>query len=321
MSNFGGPGGLGGSGPVGERPASLPGPGGPAAPGAGAQANFKIQGGTGGNPVPAARNVGPAGGSAGHQAYLDPRSAHATFGPIRWDTDIPVGTGVFLDGSQVPRHWIPDTLPQRVRQFGFLPDVSNWLPGDLILVSATRLSLAHVFQRITNWVTIRTQQKGGFHLKDARWQHAAVYLDGYTICEALPFEGVRCSSLMKYVGRHLIRVRRDPSLSADDQFRIALDSLKRLRLRYDYFALARILWRAFTGFLSRSLDQDWRRDNAFHCSRHYLLAYTGVTGKLLNKVSPDQSVPADLSAAGELQDVGELRWLQISTATPVNPPP
>jgi hypothetical protein len=59
----------------------------------------------------------------------------------------------------------------------------SWRPGDLILVSAltpNRVQLA----------IERVQCRGGYHPHHARWQHAAVYIGDYYICESTHVGGL-----------------------------------------------------------------------------------------------------------------------------------
>src|SRR5437879_5728534 len=108
-----------------------------------------------------------------HENILDPRRRRAVVG-----------------------EWSPSgPLPQTVRNFGYVPDVFRWLPGDLILTSPLRPN--HLNSMIT-----RMQQRGGYDEKDSRWTHAAMYAgDGMKICEARPF-AQRCGTIYPYIGDH-----------------------------------------------------------------------------------------------------------------------
>ena len=81
--------------------------------------------------------------------------------------------------EDITEEWIPPgPIPGKVRQFGFYPNVDDWLPGDLILVS-------NIQPNWTHHVIERVQKLGGYSENDARWHHAAVYLGSNgEICEA-----------------------------------------------------------------------------------------------------------------------------------------
>lgn len=59
----------------------------------------------------------------------------------------------------------PESLPLSLRAFGRFPNVDEWLPGDLVLLSA--LDRGRISQYIVN-----CQVQGGFAEVDARWHHA-----------------------------------------------------------------------------------------------------------------------------------------------------
>ena len=79
----------------------------------------------------------------------------------------------FLDPTNIDsdncRNWVPHTLHAEVRKFGFYPDVSLLKPGDLILVR-------NLDGNITHKVIEAVQMNLGYHERDYRWHHAAVYL-------------------------------------------------------------------------------------------------------------------------------------------------
>ena len=200
--------------------------------------------------------------------------------------------------------WIPPgPIPPSLRQFGQFPNTHAWHPGDLLLFSAlipSRMSRA----------IIRGQERGGYAPEDARWHHAAVYLgDGITICEA-SIGGVHCVPVYRYVETHLLRIRRDETLSPDKRWLIAMNALTRLGSRY---ALERIF------SLARQARQGyWRRGNtlpllgmrAVICSELCNDSYSLVTGRLLVAAASGTVKPSDLSMTPQLVDV-ETSWLRI----------
>src|SRR5437762_102183 len=123
-----------------------------------------------------------------------------------------------LDPRQIEQPistWKPSgPIPPKVREFGFFPNIDDWLPGDLLLVSG--LSPNWIAKRI-----ITAQERGGYSSEDACWHHAAVYIGDAHLCEASR-SGVKALPIFSYVGDHILRVRRDIALTADQRYRIAV---------------------------------------------------------------------------------------------------
>ena len=142
------------------------------------------------------------------------------------------------DESESAADWIPDgPLPPELRRFGYYPDITLLQPGDLILVSPVKLS--GIPKRIA-----ATQETGGYAPEDARWTHAAVYMGARVgLCEAT-HRGVHASLLHEYVGKHLFRVRRDPTLDRDTRWEIVVNSLVRLNTPYSLRSVGTIFGRA-----------------------------------------------------------------------------
>src|SRR5438270_1882627 len=95
-------------------------------------------------------------------------------------------------------NWNPSgPVPPHIRKFKHFPNIDDWLPGDLLLISAIK----------PGWVSkriIQAQIRGGYVAEDARWHHAAVYLGEANVCEALG-RGVQLNPIFKYVGTHFLR--------------------------------------------------------------------------------------------------------------------
>ena len=216
---------------------------------------------------------------------------------------------VFLDPRDLTTagQWKPPvTIPPSLRQFGRFPDVSKWLPGDLLLLSSIKP------RRISQYI-IHGQERGGYASEDARWHHAAVYLgDGINICEAVPGKGVRYTPIYHYIGGYLLRIRRDPTLTMDQRWRIAMQSLTRLGSSYGFRGILSLIRQSWQGY--------WQPDNRLPllvvartliCSQLFSDSYTMVTGRLLVQ-QPHHGIvkPADLSFTSQLTDV-ETTWLQM----------
>jgi len=126
-----------------------------------------------------------------------------------------------LDAQPSGMTWQPaGPLPIEVRRFGLFPNVDDWLPGDLVLVS-------HVQPDWIQRQIMEAQGRCGYAPDDAQWQHSAVYMGDAYVCEA-GTSGVRYEKIANYVGSHKIRVRRDFSLTPDDRWRLAIQAVVRL---------------------------------------------------------------------------------------------
>jgi uncharacterized protein YycO len=150
---------------------------------------------------------------------------------------------------------------------------------------------------------------GGYHPHHARWQHAAVYIGDYYICESTRW-GVKSSTIFPYIGNYLIRVRGDRSLSSDDTWKIAIQALLRLKYKYSYSSIIQLLWQS--KYSSWDQPDEPRRFSrrAVICSQLYADAYGSVTGKTLDNNVNLPITPAGLSCTSLLQDI-KIHWLKI----------
>lgn len=207
--------------------------------------------------------------------------------------------------QNVSLEWIPPgPIPEKVRKFGFYPNVDDWLPGDLILVS-------NIEPNWTHGVIEGVQKLGGYSEEDARWHHAAVYLGSNgEICEA-DIGGVIHSSINRYsTGCHLIRVRRDPDINNDERWQIAIRSLTKLKQGYAYGHLIHIFFLARAGFHKLNVRFNEPPKRAKICSQLYKDAYTPITGKMLENPQSGEITPAFLSLTNQLKDV-IVSWKRI----------
>lgn len=209
------------------------------------------------------------------------------------------------DSTTTGQWTLSGPIPQALRQFGRFPDVRLWLPGDLLLFSAIH----------PGWIArsiIQGQQRGGYAEEDARWHHAAVYLgDGISICEAV-VTGVRHTPIYPYIlGNYRLRVRRDTALTAEERWKVAMQSLTRLASPYGFsgiVSLARQSWRGY--WQSRGSLPPLLGARAVICSQLCSDSYSMVTGRLLVKTPSGTVKPADLSLTPQLTDVATT-WLEI----------
>ncbi len=191
-------------------------------------------------------------------------------------------------------------LPRHIRKFGYLPDAGFLLPGDLILVH--NLKLPYFSKAI-----VSAQRNGGYQEEDARWHHAAVYIDGYLICEA-QLSGVKTDYLYQYIPTHLIRIRRDVSLLPDDRWKIVVNALRKLREPYGFRSIVALYWQSKIGFWRPILRFGYTR--GVICSQLYAEAYSLVTHRLLVPGTLGRPTPADLSLTPVLTDI-PIDWIKL----------
>lgn len=222
--------------------------------------------------------------------------------PVKWRAAlVPMAQSVqlFLDptikaasGSWQP----PGLIPERVREFGRFPNTALWQPGDLLLFSAIRPSLA-------SRAIVRTQTKGGYEAP----HHVAVYVGHNFLCEAV-LRGVRYGPIYTYVGSHLIRVRRDPSLSNTERYELAIRSIARLKENYSVNRLPLLVFYGMAGFWTRTR---LRSDTpTVICSQVFADAHSLTTRRLVVQTEANLVVPADLSMTDVLTDVA-TNWLSF----------
>ena len=210
------------------------------------------------------------------------------------------------DLAREPNRSEPYTLPSAVRQFGFVPDFDDWLPGDLVLFSDLRRKRIH--RQI-----VKTQKQPGHAPDDARWHHAAVYIGDRYLCEARP-GGVRYHPVVESVNRNtLLRVRRNNELTNSERFRVAIRALMRLSQPYSYGSILRAL---FGPVNPRRFVLSLRpQESAVICSQLFHEAYMEATGSILVERVDKAVVPAELSATDDLEDLN-TQWVRLAAMTP-----
>jgi len=197
----------------------------------------------------------------------------------------------------------PGAIPPQLRSFGRFPDVTKWRAGDLLLVSAVKPPFSS--QQI-----IKAQERGGYAEEDARWHHAAIYVGRSNVCEALT-RGVTHGPIYKYVGSHLLRVRRDPLLTPDDGWQLAMEAMTNLRTSYSFGAIASLARKARRGFWTRPSKPSPLPDRAVICSKLFADAYSITTERVMGNSVAEEVTPAHLSATNKLIDV-PMYWAQIT---------
>lgn len=191
-------------------------------------------------------------------------------------------------------------VPKRIRRFGYVPDTSILLPGDVILICATRPAW-------TSRLIQTTQEAGGYAQDHARWHHVAVYIGNGHVVEALT-SGVIYRKLDSYSGNWLLRFRRGQNLTQSQRYEIAIQSMTRLRERYSLWALPRV------GFnLMRTMarpTEPVRGVRAVICSQVYWDAYLFATHHNPTPGVISDVSPAAISSSTVLSDIA-VGWIRL----------
>jgi hypothetical protein len=193
-------------------------------------------------------------------------------------------------------------LPPHVRQFGYVPDFSRCMPGDLILSSSS--APGFIDRQIEH-----TQRLIGLADEHARWTHAAVFLYEDFVVEAVPNGGVVTRSLYQDIPTSILRVRRCPNLQNEDRYKIALCAQRMLGSRYDttiaISAGLRVRFNAWNRYWFRVARP------TIVCSKVFYDAHVEITRRLLADCPLDDLVtPAHLSATNDLEDI-DVPWLGV----------
>lgn len=191
-------------------------------------------------------------------------------------------------------------LSPKTRKFGFVPDIADLLPGDLVLYSDTdTVGLA----------ISGAQRVSGFAAEHARWTHVAVYLDEGFVVEAVPLHGVVQRNIFEGIPAGLMRFRRILSLSETDRYRIALRALSRLGLTYSITRVPKLSLAMIGGLWKRRPAPDEK--GIVICSQIYHDSVVEITRSYLSQCPVDAAVtPAHLSCSGSFIDLN-VEWLRL----------
>ena len=145
--------------------------------------------------------------------------------------------------DQLDNYSLPSGINANHRAFGFLPNIRRLAPGDLILTSGGSS---------TSPAIARLQAVA--YRSTAEWTHAAIYLGGWHMAEAVPVSNVRIAPLHRFVPECKLLLRRprpmvekEENLAYLDGLMIAAEAAKRVgAARYGYGEAIRIA-RAFLG--------------------------------------------------------------------------
>lgn len=193
-------------------------------------------------------------------------------------------------------------LPPALRKLGYICDLDELWPGDLILVRPTKTGLVAGLIKAV-------QQKGGFAEQDACWHHAAVFLGtGFDIVEArAKTYDVSIGSLLDYLAGHCVRVRRPAGAERESGWKLAVNAMKLLGKPYSAKTIAALADHGLRkGYWQGQSTSAQTRREAVICSQVFSDAFAATHGLVL----ADPAIPANLSASDKLTDV-EVRWRKI----------
>jgi hypothetical protein len=191
-------------------------------------------------------------------------------------------------------------VPPQLRTFGYVPNFGLCRPGDLILSFSIRHGL---FERQIS----RAQGRGGFAQEHSRWTHAAVFLYGTLVAEAVPKYGVRVNSLYNETLECVMRVRR-PRLNGEERANLALRAVASLRTPYSRFAACQLGRQMHYGLWNPATLISYGRKVI--CSKVYFDAHIEIAKLPLSDCPMSGLVsPAHLSATDDLDDVS-VPWVR-----------
>jgi hypothetical protein len=210
-----------------------------------------------------------------------------------------------LDPTDDPKQGCVWTLTgessDALRAFGKMPNLTDWLPGDVLLVSNVE----------PDWVTrqIISVQSTRFSRHHAQWQHAAIYMGNEFVAEATT-RGVKYTPIDHYVGKYRLRLRRNMALTNDQRWLVAIEAGVRMRTAYRFSDIVTIYLQSFPGWSRRIRPSVLVQANTVICSQLCLEAHAKVTRRLIVSYSGSPTTPAALSQSDLLADV-PLHWCSI----------
>lgn len=200
-----------------------------------------------------------------------------------------------LDDAVEPR--VPSLPPK----WDTSPNYSDWFPGDLVLLSASRWSLS-------SKAIVGAQRLLRYSKEHAAWTHAAVYADKGEVVEAVTSPGVRNAPLGKTLQRRSADVRRFAKVTsrAEGQ-RVVAAAARLVGLKYDWETIREIALAAAGRAIGRSSDKDDETQaevrNQYICSTLYEYAVLDAFDAPIRETSNGEpaTVPAALAESEKMR--------------------
>lgn len=211
-----------------------------------------------------------------------------------------IDSAAVLDGTVSPNR----RLPESIRRAGYIPHLDDFSVGDLILYWPRRPKWRH---RI-----IYNTQCTAYDDEQARYVHAAVYLDDFLVCEAVG-SGVRTDTLLDALSDYRLLVRRPKYREDEDGFKVAMRSLMRLRQGYSYGYLWTVFRHALSGLHKDrfpGINDRFGAGLATICSMLYADSFAEATNRAAVNMGAGIVLPADLAASDTFETVA-MRWRRL----------
>jgi uncharacterized protein YycO len=207
----------------------------------------------------------------------------------------PADTNAAIDDPQP----VLDVGHRHIRKFGFAPFLLNLVPGDLILVSRTRIDISSKL--------IRAYQRQFFSESLSQWTHVALYIGNGHIVHAVG-KGVRIGHIHDYVPTHKIFVRRYKKLTTDKRNKMGLYACSSIGKKYQYAAM----WQFLRAVVSTWTGTRYIGRKYTICSQLYADAFTYSANRTLTGVPLDgHATPAHLAACPDYVDI-EMKWIRLA---------
>ncbi len=212
----------------------------------------------------------------------------------------------YLDPDQTENHYVPlvllelpAELPPHIRNFGYYPALRYFFPGDLLLFSPKKPSLASR--------QIIKDQKKGFDDGHARWTHAAIYVFEGMIVETTTRQGTALDFLHDYVPTHDILVRRNTTIEQVQRTNIVFHAFTKIQMAYPMLSMAVYIWQLQT-LKNRLFNPQYYNI----CSELFCKSWLSATMVGLQGCPADGlTKPAHLSATRTLTDI-DVPWMKLS---------
>lgn len=202
-------------------------------------------------------------------------------------------------------------------EFGFLPNINNLKPGDLILTSCIEPSSPNKVMRLLQRRQTSTTSE---------WTHAAVYAGGWTVIEAVPFnksgKGVRIGSLIEYVPNHRLRFRRPKILINKETheaeimgLKIALQAALRVpNSSYGHVKIAQVGITLLKGIRYQYDPKNEEDRNNILCSGLYSKCVSIATGQFIQPeafITEDQPITPAMLAGASTMETLNVGWAKL----------
>lgn len=198
-------------------------------------------------------------------------------------------------------------MGQRATKFGYYPDSTVLLPGDLVLTRPVKpefASKAIIYYQKLHWP------------ETAEWTHAAMYLGTRgkiveaTFDNLLKGGSVQVATLGDYISDHFMEFRRIPGIDSESRWLLAINAMTSMRRPYSFSKLF-----DFVKNRTRSVGY-YVKPKKMVCSTLYEKAVSDTLDLII--CSGRMVSPAALAETHQLQTI-DVGWVKIQHG-PDSPP-